>query len=80
MKSSTSSSVRLNWMSLKAATLSALLLQTSIFTCDDIKNWYHDNVYLASFGRKFITDLIQLIGFPLTQRESDVWPKTTVLT
>ena len=26
-----------------------------------IKNLY-DNVYLASFGRKFITDLVQLIG------------------
>ena len=80
MKSSTSGSVRLNWMSLDPATLSALLLQTSIFTCDDIKNLYHDNVYLASFVRKFITDLIQLIGSPLTQRKSDVWPKTTVLT
>ena len=76
MKSSTSDSVRLNWMSLDPA----LLLQTSIFTCDDIKNLYHDNVYLASFGRKFFTDLIQLIGSPLTQRKCDVWPKTTVLT
>ena len=76
MKSSTSDSVRLNWLSFDPA----LLLQTSIFTCDEIENLYHDNVYLASFGRKFITDLIELIGSPLTQRKCDVWPKTTVLT
>ena len=41
--------------------------------CDElneyIKNLY-DNVYLASFGRKFITDLIQLIVS--TRPKSDV--------
>ena len=30
--------------------------------------------------REFVTDLIQLIGSPLKQRKSDVWPKKTILT
>ena len=32
----------------------------------------YDKVYLASFGREFISDMIQLIG--LTHPKFDVWP------
>ena len=83
MKSSRSGSVKFAWISLDRPTRSIRLLQiwrsspgqTSIFTCNElnelIKNLY-DNVYLASFGRKFITCLIQLISS--TRAKFDVWP------